>query len=364
MKKPMKKMLLYVGIFFAVVFGIYGAKKVIFLWFMSHYQPPPTTISATTATTKPWQSYVTAVGTLKAINGVDLTAEVPGTIESIQFNSGQYIHKGTPIITLQANVERANLKHQEAVLRLAQLNYDREKTLFAKNVTSKASLDARNAELLQAQANVESIQAQLQQKTIVAPFDGRLGIRSINVGQYVSPGTALVTLQSLDPLYVEFTLPEQYLADLALGEKIDVNVNIGAGKRVSGQITAINSKVDPNTRNVAIQATIKNEKYALYPGMYGYVSVWLNNRSNAVIVPQTAISYSLNGDFVYLVKDESSKKDGSELHAYKQYVKIGERRGDIAVIADGVKNGDRIVTSGQLKLHQGSIVLIDNSVEL
>jgi membrane fusion protein (multidrug efflux system) len=360
----MRKMLIAVGIFFTVVFGIYGAKKAVFMWFMSHYQPPPITVSATTVASKNWQSYLTAVGTLNAVNGVDLSSESAGIIEELRFNSGQYVRKGDVIVVMRSYVEQASLKNNQAKLQLAKLNYEREKTLFAKHVSSQAALDTRFAELQQAQAGVDSVLAQIQQKTITAPFNGRLGIRQVNLGQYVSPGTPLVTLQSLDPLYVMFSLPEQYLAALYLGQDADISVNYGNGKTVHGKITAINSKVDPSSRNVLVQVTIPNEKFLLYPGMYAHARIWLNDKDKRIVIPQTSISYSLSGDYVYIVKDEGKSKDKPELHVYRQYVKVGERRDDEATILDGLKPGDKVVTSGQLKLQNGSSIIIDNSMEL
>lgn len=364
MTKSMSKMLIIVSIFFTIIFGIYGVKKALFFWFMSRYQPPAVTVSVYQAKNTNWQSFLTAVGTLKAINGVDLSPEAPGVIEEIRFNSGQYVKKGDVIIVMRSMLEQANLKNSQARLQLAQINYDREKTLYGKHVTSKSTLDTRYAELLQAQASVETGLAQIQQKTITAPFDGRLGIRQINLGQYVSPGTTLVTLQSLDPLYVMFSLPEQYLSELYLGQDVIASINFGNGKQVNGKISAINSKVEQNTRNVLVQVTIPNEKFQLYPGMYGFVKVWLKDKRNAIVVPQTAISYSLSGDYVYIVKDEGKSKDKPDLHAYRKNVKVGERRENEASIIDGLQPGENIITSGQLKLQNGTRVLIDNSVEL
>jgi membrane fusion protein (multidrug efflux system) len=364
MTKPMSKMLTYVCIFFVIVFGWYGAKKLLFFWFMSRYQPPAITVSATEAKATTWQSYLTSVGTLHAVNGVDLSSDVSGIVQEVRFNSGQYVKKGDIILTMRASVEEANLKSSQAKLQLAKMNYEREKTLFDRRVSSQAALDARYAELLQAQGSAQSVEAQIQQKTIAAPFDGRLGIRQVNLGQYLSPGNSIVTLQSLSPLYVMFNLPEQYLANLFLGQDIDVSVNFGTGKTVRGKITAINSKVDQTTRNVLVQATIPNEKFVLYPGMYGLVKIWLPEKKNTVVVPQTAISYSLSGDYVFIIKDEGESKDEPLLQVYRQYVKVGERRGDHAAILEGLKAGERIVTSGQLKLQNGSRIEIDNSVEL
>lgn len=362
-------MLIYVGIFFALIFGWYGVKKIMFMWFIAHYQPPSVTISATNAESKTWQSYLSAVGTFTAINGVDISAEVAGIIEEIRFTSGQLIKKGEPLFILRNDVEQANLKSNQARLQLAQINYDREKTLYHKHVTSQSQLDIRYAELLEAQGSVESVQAQIKQKTITAPFDGKLGIRQVNLGQYVAPNTIMVTLQSLNPLYVMFSVPEQYLTNLSLGQDIDVTVNFGNQEIIAkGKITAMNAKVEQTTRNILVEATIPNDKNELYPGMYGLVKVWLPARQNTIVVPQTAISYSLSGDYIFIIKDEKDenklKDDEHNLHVYRQYVKVGERRGDEVAILEGLNVGDKIVTSGQLKLQNGTHVTIDNRVKL
>lgn len=364
MTKPMSKMLLYVGLFFLIVFGWYGVKKILFLWYVSHYKPPAATVSASTAVSKTWQSYLTAVGTLTAVNGVELSSEAPGVVQEIRFNSGQFVRKGEPIILMRTGVEQANLKSSEAKLTLAKINYEREKTLFNKKVSSQSTLDIRQAELSQAEAAVDAVQAQIQQKTITAPFDGRLGIRQINLGQYLPPGTPMVTLQSLSPLYVTFNLPEQHLSHLYLGQDVEISLNLAKGKTVHGKITAINSKVEQNTRNVQVQATIPNDKFLLYPGMYALVKVWLSAEKNTVAIPQTAVSYSLSGDYVFLIKEESKSKQDSLLRVYRQYVKVGERRDNEVSILEGLKAEDRIITSGQLKLQNGARVLIDENVEL
>lgn len=363
MTKPMSKMLMYVSIFFALVFGWYGVKKVIFMWYLSQYQPPAVTVSETKAAAKTWQSYLNAVGTLTAVNGVELSAEVPGIIQEIRFDSGQFVKKGDVIVILRSEVEQAALKNNQAKLELAKINYERDKTLFARKVTSQAALDTSYAQLLQAQAGVESVQAQIAQKTITAPFDGRIGIRQVNLGQYISPGATLVTLQSLNPLHVIFHLPEQYLESLSTGQDVDVMVNIGEGKQVKGKVDAINAKVDAATRNIEVEATLPNDNLTLYPGMYGQVKIWLGDKKNAVVVPQTALSYSLSGDYVFVVKTEGDKKH-PQLHVYRQNVQVGERRGDSVSIKQGLKPGDSIITSGQLKLQNGATVLIDNNVEL
>ena len=365
MSKQMTRMLLIVSIIFSLIFGWYAAKKIMFNWFMSHYEPPAVTISAVTATTKNWQSYLNSVGTLTAVNGVDISSEVPGIVREIRFTSGQLVKQGDVLVLLDTTVEDAQLKDSEAQLKLSQLSYTRSRTLSSKSYVAQADLDAATAKLQQAEAGVQAIQAKIKQKTITAPFDGKIGIRQIDIGEYVSAGTAMVTLQSLDPLYVRFNLPEQYVKDIYFQQPVDVIVNFAGGKPISGLVTAINSKVDQATRNILVQGTIPNKDMQLYPGMFAAIKVWLRAEKNVVILPQTAISYSLHGDSVYVIKADGKDQDGKPvLHAYRQYVKVGERRGADAAILEGVKAGEQIVTSGQLKLQNGTHVVIDNSVEL
>lgn len=363
MSRQMKRMLLIVGIVFGLLFGWYGLKRILFSFFISHYVPPAVTISATTATAKSWQSYVTSVGTLNAVNGVDLSPEISGIVKEIHFESGQFVKKGDVLILLDTSVEQAQLKDNQAQAKLAQLNYDRNKSLIVKNAVSQSELDRLAALNDEAIAGVEQTNARIQQKTITAPFDGKIGIRSINIGQYVSSGTTMVTLQSMDPLYVQFNLPEQYLPNIYLQQPIIVTFNLPNGKTIQGTITAINSKVDQTTRNILVQGTLPNKDGQLYPGMFAQVQVMMRDNKNVITLPQTAISYSLHGDSVYIIKSEKVGRH-KVLKAYRQYVTVGERRGSEVAIEKGVQPGDQVVTSGQLKLQNGTHVEIDNSVEL
>ncbi len=362
----MQRMLVIVGSVFGLIFTVYLLKKVLFMVIMATYEPPAVTISSSVVSSQVWQTYITSVGTLTAVNGTDVSAEVSGIVGSIRFNSGQFVQQGDLLVELDSSVEQAQLKSDQAQLALAQINYDRSKALLKKNVTSQADYDTVSAKLQEARAAVEGTEARIKQKTITAPFAGKIGIRQINIGQYVSAGTTMVTLQSLNPLYVQFNLPEQYLSKLYINEAVTININNGSTSNVvKGIITAINSKVDQTTRNILVQATIPNENFQLYPGMFALVKVWLRAQDNVLTLPQTAISYSLHGDSVYIIKaDEKSHKKHPPLHAYRQYVKVGGRRGDEVAIVDGVKAGDVVATSGQLKLQNGTHVVIDNSVEL
>lgn len=364
---PMKKMLKITGIVFGLIFSWYLCKKILLAYFMSHYVPPAVTISASIAQVRNWQSYWSSVGTLTAVNGVDISSEIPGMVKEIRFESGQFVKKGDTLVILDSSVEQAQLKDNLARAKLAQLNYDRNKELVVKHAVSQSQLDTLSAQLDEALAGVEQIKARIQQKTITAPFDGKIGIRLIDLGQFVSAGTNMVTLQSLDPLYVRFNLPEQYLNQLYLQQPVEININTNGTptKPIKGVITAINSKVDQGTRNILIQATIPNSNLQLYPGMFALVKVLLREHKNIVTLPQTAIAYSLHGDSVFIIKKEGKdKKDKPILKAYRQYIKVGERRADEIAVLDGVKAGDQVISSGQLKLQNGTHVEIDNSVEL
>lgn len=365
MSKPMKKMLLIVGIVFGLIFSVYVVKKLLFIYFMSSYQPPPVTVSSSKVVTKNWQSYLTSVGTVTAINGVEISSEIPGIVQEIRFESGQSVKQGDVLVVLNTGIENAQLKDAQSKLKLAQMNYDRNKALSVKNAVSASALDTVFAQLQQAQAELEGIQAKIKQKTVTAPFAGKIGIRLVNLGEYVSAGTAMASLQSLDPLYVRFTLPEQYVSELYLQQPVEVSFNIAGGKSFQGTITGINSKVDQTTRNILVQATIPNKELQLYPGMFSMVKIFLREHKNVLTLPQTTISYSLHGDSVFLIKTEGKDKDGKPiLKAYREYVKTGERRGSEIAILEGIKAGDHVVTSGQLKLQNGTHVVIDDKVEL
>jgi len=361
---PMRKMLAITGIFFAIIFGWCGLKKVFISVMMSHYQPPPSTVTAKTINTQSWQTYINSVGSLTAVNGVDISSEASGIVTAIHFVAGQLVKQGDVLIELDNSIEQAELKIGESKLKLAQLNFDRNQTLAKKNITSHSEFDAISAQLQQAQAGVEEIQAKIRQKVLSAPFTGKIGIPQVNIGQYVAAGTAMVSLQAQDPLHLRFNVPEQYLPQLYLQQPVNVILNIEGKKTIPGVITAINSKVDETTHNVLVEATIPNQDLQLYPGMFASVQVLLTPQNNQIVIPQTAISYSLHGDSVYIVRNDSKKKNKPLLHAYRQYVQVGDRRGDSVTISKGLNSGDQIVTSGQLKLHDGSAVIVDNTIDL
>jgi membrane fusion protein (multidrug efflux system) len=299
------------------------------------------------------------VGTLTAVNGADLSSESSGTVTDIRFQSGQKVQKGDALIVLDNHIETAEVKNDAAELKLAQMNYARFKSLTTKNMLAQSEMDAASAKLQEAEAALEAATARLNQKTVSAPFAGKVGIHLVNVGEFVPAGTAMVTLQVLDPLYVQFHLPEQYLPDIYLLQPVEVLLD--HNQKVFARLSAINAKVDKTTREVLVQATLANPNETFYPGMFAQVKVLMKKEDHVVTLPQTAISYSLHGDAVYIVKPDPKKKD--TLIVQRQYVRTGERREDQVAILEGVKAGDQVVTSGQLKLQNGTHVVIDNSVE-
>jgi len=365
-----KKTFIYVLVLvlIAIVFGGLFGFNVLRMHFIkkavSHYRPPPVTISAEKAQTQTWHPRIAAVGTLVAVNGVDVTSETSGIIVHIHFKSGQLVKQGEPLIKLDDTVDQQELKNLQAQLKLAAINFERIQKLYKKRAVSVSQVDTSRAKLQQEQALVAKTQAQINQKTIKAPFAGKLGVRLVNVGEFIKPGIQIVSLQSFDPLYAQFTLPEQYLRNIYIGQPILLNVGTYKNEVFHGKITAINSKVNEKTRNILVQATVPNDEQRLYPGLFANVKVILPQQHNVVTIPQTAISYSLYGDAVYVVKASKKDQQGkSTLHAYRQFVRIGARRGSVIAIKEGLKAGQTVITSGQLKLTPGTQVVINNSAE-
>jgi len=296
---------------------------------------------------------------------VDMTAEVAGTIAKIYVKSGEEVREGQALLDLDDSIDQQSLANSQSQLDLNEALFKRQQMLIKEHAISKQDFDQASANLKQAQANAKKEQELIAQKHIVAPFAGQLGILQISVGQYVTPGTSIVSLQAMDPLYLDFSLPEQHLAELKLGEKVNLQLDTYPKQKFSGEITAINSKINPNTRNIDLQATIPNPDKKLLPGLFGHVEVMLNKAALVVTVPVTAVTSSLYGDSVFIVqKKKSADGKQTELVAHEQVVHLGETRNKKIVILQGVKAGDLVVTSGQLKLHDGAVVKIDNKIEL
>lgn len=365
MTKPMKIMIISLAVVFGGLVAWNVLKAIMIKRFFASYQPPPEYVSTTTAKEESWHPYLEAVGTLKAINGVDVSTQQDGIVAQIYFNSGQLVKKGQPLISLDDSVERAQLEDKQAAMALASLNYKRQLDLYPKHATPESSVDEAKSQLAQAKAGVDQIQAVIAQKNIVAPFDGKIGIRQINIGQFVSAGTKMVSLQSLNPLYVNFYVPEQYLSSLYYNQPVNIQVELEPNQWIAGRITAINSEVDADTHNIMIQATIPNDQMKLYPGLFASVKIILAEQNHIIQVPQTAVVPSLSGDIIYVVEKTGQDKDKHPiLKVYKRKVLAGEQQEDHITILQGLKAGEQVVTSGQLKLNDGTRVEINNAVQL
>ena len=318
---------------------------------------PPTAVASAVAVEQEWEDSVRSVGSLQAVQGVTLSAELGGTIVEIGVENGAAVKKGDLLVRLDTSVEEAQLAAAEANLKLAELEMERSKTLLGQNTISQAEFDSKDAASKAAAAEVANFKAQLNKKTIRAPFAGRVGIRMVNLGQTIAAGTQLIPLQSLDPIFIDFTLPQQRIATLKAGQTVRVNVN-GLDAVFEGKITAINPEVDSATRNVRVQGTLANPDEALRPGMFAEVTIVQPVKRKVVAVPTTAIVFAPFGDSVYVVEE----KDGKTI-ARQQFVRLGGARGDFVSVVDGLKAGDRVVSAGAFKLQNNAPIVLDDKMQ-
>jgi len=366
-KHPMKKrmiiMLAIVGLLFGGIFGFQIFKMQMIKKSMASQKMPPSTVSTIRAAIQPWQPELRAIGTLRAARGVDVTTEITGLVRTIHFKSGDTIKTGQILVQLNADSDLAQLRSSEASAELAKSVYERDKKQFAVKAVSQAVLDADAADLKSKLAIAAEQAAIVAKKCIRAPFAGRLGITTINPGQYLNPGDKIVTLQALDNLYADFFLPQQELANLTLGEKVIVTTDSYPGRSFVGKITTINPKVDPETRNVQVEASIANPGQVLLPGMFASVQVQAGTVQKYLTVPQTAVSYNPYGETIFVVQEGEKGPDGKPgLIAKQVFVTTGATRGDQVAILKGIKDGDLVVSAGQLKLKNGSPVVINNQI--
>jgi membrane fusion protein, multidrug efflux system len=363
MTKRMVIMLISVAVVLGGVFGFQAFKGVMIKKFMATMTNPPQTVTAEAAHSSEWRPKITAVGSLRAVKGADLSLEVSGVVAEIAFNSGDDVDAGTTLMKLRDEDDVAKLDSLKATAQLNEITYQRDQKQFQMQAVSQATLDTDLANLKNAKAQVAQQQAILDKKLLKAPFAGHLGIRAVDIGQYLSAGTAIVTLQALDPIFLDFFVPQQSIDQIKLGEQVTVNVDAFKDRTFTGEISAINPKVDASSRNVQVRATLKNADRKLLPGMYATVDIPTGGPQNLITLPQTAITFSPYGDTVYIV-DKKDGADGKPQQIARQsFVTTGATRGDQVAVMKGVSEGDMIVTSGQLKLHNGSIVMIDNSIK-
>jgi membrane fusion protein, multidrug efflux system len=362
MFRRMVIMLVAVGLVFAAVFGFEAFRARMIQKAISGLRNPPQTVSTISATTQQWQDRLEAVGSTRSEKGADLSPQVSGIVRAIHFQSGEKVEQGALLIELEDADDVAHLHALEAMTRLAQLNYDRDVSLLWSQSVSQQTADTDLATLQNDQAQAEQQRALIGYKSIRAPYAGRLGIRQVDIGQYIAPGTPIVTLQQLDPIFVDFYLPQQDVAKIKVGQSVTANVDTYPDRTFDGQIMAINPLVKVASRNVQVRAGFKNPDEKLLPGMFVTVHIDVGTPTDHVTLPKTAIYYNSFGDIAYLV--EPSGKDGQKQSTARQvFVKTGPSRGDQVAVLDAVKPGDEVVTAGQNKLHNGSPIRINNDVK-
>ena len=360
------KRLIIVVVVLALLFGLvfgWGALKAHFIGkFLAQLPFQPQAVSDITASESTWAPSLKAVGSLVAINGANLSSEVSGIVDTINFESGDTVAAGQTLLTLRTNNDPAVLAQLQASAAVDQSNYDRDRKQFRADAVSAAQVDTDRATYLAAQAQVQGQLADMAEKVVKAPFAGTLGIRQVDLGQYLAAGTEIVSLQQLDPLFVDFYLPQQALAQIRSGLPVTVSIDAFPGQTFPGMISAINSVVDTASRTIQLRATIQNSSLLLRPGMFATVTIDVGTPAKLVTLPQTAITYNPYGDTVYILHNGQDHDGKAALIASQTFVQVGATRGDQVSILKGIASGDLIVTAGQLKLHNGSTVIVDNTV--
>lgn len=324
------------------------------------FRPPPETVSSAVARTEKWQATIKAVGSITAAQGVNVTAELSGTVTELAFESGAVVGKGDLLVRLDTTTEEAQLRSLEATAALAKLNVERNRALFADKTISAEALETAEAQIKQAQADADAVRAVIAKKTIRAPFAGRLGIRQVNLGEYIDAGkTVIVSLQALDTVYAEFSLPQQELSKLKTGLHIRLTADTYPGQQFEGVLTSLNPDLDPTTRAIRLQATFENKDYLLRPGMFVRAEVLLPGEQDVLIIPQPAVLSAPYGDSVYVIT--ASTNDNSQV-VRQQFIRTGRARGDFVSVEAGLKEGDKVASSGLFKLRNGASVVENNDL--
>ena len=325
--------------------------------------PPATTVSSVVAEEEDWAPILSSVGSISAVQGAVVSAELAGTVSEINFENGGEAKKGEVLMRLDTSQEEALLRSAEAEAQLAKTDLERSRDLAMKNVVSSAELDSAQSKFRRLSAVVDQMRSSIAKKSLIAPFDGQLGIRQVNVGQTITAGQQVVQLTALDPVYVDFALPQQNVSQLTPGLEIQVRTDAAPGHEFKGKITAINSMVDAVTRNVTVQGTLENPDHALHPGMFAKVDVVLPQKGKTLVIPGSAVSYAPFGDSVFVIEKTKDPKTGQESQTIRQqFVRVGEARGDFVAITQGLKAGETIVSTGVFKLRNGMPVTINNEL--
>ncbi|BDV33859.1 efflux RND transporter periplasmic adaptor subunit [Methylocystis iwaonis] len=364
--KPMLIMLASVGLVFAGLYGFNAFRSIMIGRFLASMANPPQTVSVTTAKLEEWRPTLAAIGTFRAVSGADLALEASGVVEKILFKSGEDVAAGQILLELRKDTDNARLESLKATAELNEINLRRDQAQLKLKAVSQATVDSDLANLRSAKAEVAQQEAVIAQKTLRAPFAGRLGIRSVDIGQYLSAGATVVTLQAIDALYLDFVLPQQNLNGLDVGQGVTASVDAYSGQTFAGKITAINSKVDQGSRNVQIRATFPNPDRKLRPGMFASVSIAVGKPEQLVTVPQTAIVHAPYGASVFLAQKNASAGEAGNgesggLVARQSFVQLGATRGDEIAVVEGLKAGEVVVTAGQMKLRNDVPLKISNT---
>lgn len=360
------KILLALFIVAAVVAGL-GAVKALQIKQLiasgKSFVPPPESVSTVTAREEKWPHTLNAIGSITAVQGVTITPEVAGLVKEVAFESGAVVAKGDLLVRLDVSSEEAQLRAMEAQAELAKVNLERARKLRADNTVALSELDAAEAAFKQSQAQADTIRTTIQKKIIRAPFAGRLGLRQINLGQYLELGKPIVSLQSLDPVYAEFSLPQQELARVATGMVVHVTTDAYPDRKFDGTLTAINPDLDASTRSVRLQATLGNKDQLLRPGMFARVALVLPGEQPVLVIPATSVLSAPFGDSVYIVESRAASSNApAGLYVRQQFIRAGRTRGDFVSVETGLKAGERVVSAGHFKLRNGMAVVENNQL--
>jgi len=324
---------------------------------------PPETVTADQVRSEQWPRTIDAVGSLAAVQGVTVAVELDGKVAKIAFESGNHVKAGDLLVQLDTSTEEAQLRSAEAATELARVNLDRNRELLVTRTASKSDFDSADAQFKQAVAQADNVRSLIAKKTLRAPFSGRLGLRLVNLGQIVKAGDPVATLQTLDPIYVNFSLPQPQLALVTPGTAVHISTDAAPGKVFTGTINAVNPEIDAATRSVRVQATIANTEEALRPGMFADVEVILPNEEEVLAIPATSVLYAPYGDSVFVVEEKKDDQTGQTKQMLRQQiVRLGTTRGDFVSVVSGLKAGERVVTTGAFKLRQNMAVVVDNTL--
>jgi membrane fusion protein, multidrug efflux system len=364
---PMKKRIIYTVVGLIVVIGVLGGVKALQIGKMVAHgeqsMPPPLPVNTAVVHRESWQSLLTSVGSLQAVQGVMVTAELAGKVVHIAFEPGTKVQAGALLLQQDTSSEKAQLSGAEAELDLAKVNLKRLSKLLADGTIAQSQYDDAAAKFKEAVAKVDNIRAIIAKKTIRAPFAGRLGIRLVDLGQILKEGDKIVSLQSLDPIFVNFLLPQQELPRIQLGFTVQVTTDALPGQTIEGKVTAINPQVDTSTRNIKVQATLANSQERLRPGMFVKVALVLPAQDKVLAIPATAVLYAPYGDSVFVVEEKKREISGQLSKIVRQrFVRLGEKRGDFVAVVSGLQEGETVVSTGAFKLRSGQAVVVDNTL--